>query len=171
MVGIDDFSDSLDHNTNVDRSARFTTFDICRAALGYDNYQCWHTECSVYDIAWLGKFDTIFAFGLLYHLRHPLLALETLRKSCSGTLYIETAILDGVSSPYTGRTYSSDECVAEIYPNDEFGRNSTNWHVGTLRYWSSMVQAAGFTAGEAWRLTENPTKLSECRGFIRARVK
>lgn len=115
--------------------------------------------------------DVVFCFGVLYHLRHPLLALENMRKVCRGTLHIETAILDHCQSAYdANKGYDGTECCAEFYPNDEYGMNKSNWHVGTLRYWCALVEAAGFKNIESWRLTDSPTSLAECRGFIRATV-
>ena len=48
-------------------------------------------EMSVYEIDRLGEFDVIFNFGLIYHLRHPLLALDLCRKACRGYTIVETA--------------------------------------------------------------------------------
>lgn len=38
------------------------------------------------------RFDLVFSFGVLYHLRHPLLALDELRALTQGHLFIETQI-------------------------------------------------------------------------------
>ena len=38
----------------------------------------------------LGTFDLVFAAGVLYHMRHPLLALEKIRSVTSGQLILET---------------------------------------------------------------------------------
>ena len=47
--------------------------------------------CSVYDLAALGKqFDIVLFMGVLYHLRHPLLALEVIRPLCRETLIFQT---------------------------------------------------------------------------------
>ena len=37
-----------------------------------------------------GTFDMVFFFGVLYHLRHPLLALEKILSVCTGTLLMQT---------------------------------------------------------------------------------
>lgn len=39
-------------------------------------------------------FDVVFCYGLLYHLSKPALALENIRKACSGMLLLETIMLD-----------------------------------------------------------------------------
>ena len=41
-------------------------------------------EMSVYDIEQLGEFDVVLNYGLLYHLRNPVLALDKCRAVCKG---------------------------------------------------------------------------------------
>jgi len=43
-----------------------------------------------------GKFDIVFAYGLLYHLENPLLALRNIASVCSELLLLETCICDNV---------------------------------------------------------------------------
>ncbi len=46
---------------------------------------------SVYDVDELGRqFDTVLFLGVFYHLRHPLLALESIRKVCKESLLMQT---------------------------------------------------------------------------------
>jgi tRNA (mo5U34)-methyltransferase len=77
VVAIDDFSDFLGLLDEASRPA-WETFDLCRDALGYDDKICTRREMSVYDVTQdeLGRFDFIFFFGVLYHLRYPLLAID-----------------------------------------------------------------------------------------------
>jgi tRNA (mo5U34)-methyltransferase len=59
---------------------------------------------SVYDLAQIGRtFDVVLFMGVFYHLRHPLLALEALRKVCRGTLILQT-----ITAPHAGR-------IAELF--------------------------------------------------------
>ena len=85
VVAIDDFSDYLGTLKHEDRCA-WTTFDFCREALGYDPERCARHDMSVYDVSesTLGRFDVVFFFGTLYHLCHPLLALERLAAITDG---------------------------------------------------------------------------------------
>jgi tRNA (mo5U34)-methyltransferase len=64
-------------------------FEICRAALG--SHARSHLA-SVYDLnpKTFGTFDLVMFFGVLYHLRHPLLALEKIHSVCAGTLLVQT---------------------------------------------------------------------------------
>ena len=81
-------------------------FHICRTALGS------HVRsqiASVYDLSpeRFGTFDLVMFFGVLYHLRHPLLALEKIQTVCSGTLLMQTAI----------SADTSDTPLAEFHPH------------------------------------------------------
>jgi tRNA (mo5U34)-methyltransferase len=80
-------------------------FEICRAALG-SRARSYLT--SVYDLhpKAFGTFDLVMFFGVLYHLRHPLLALEKIHSVCTGTLLMQTATCDN----------QSEKPIAEFHP-------------------------------------------------------
>jgi len=172
VVAIDDFSDFLGH---LDPSERreWGTFDLCQEALGYSPDQCRRETLSVYDISpeRLGSFDIAFCFGTLYHLRHPLLALDKIASVCTGDLFVESAICDDFS-PYQGgfgKGYSGQQMVMEFYPNEEYGGNATNWWAPTLACMSWLVVSAGWNDADAWKLTDTPDQLPLCRGFVHGR--
>lgn len=102
VVAIDDFSDFLGILENKDRHA-WENFDLCRDIFGYNEEKCKRFDMSVYDVTEdkLGRFDIVFFFGTLYHLRYPLLALDRLSALCNREIYVESAILDDFS-PYRG---------------------------------------------------------------------
>src|SRR5690606_22869821 len=62
-----------------------------------------------------GQFDTVFFYGVLYHLRHPLLAFDRIRRVCSGVVFVETHI------------HSTNDLLPNsvFYRDDVFG--ITNW--------------------------------------------
>ena len=170
VVAIDDFSDYLGSLRTNDRHA-WENFDLCRAALGHDGSHCQRYDMSVYDVSeeMLGRFDVIFFFGTLYHLRHPLLALDRLSALCDREIFVESAILDDFS-PYRGgigHGYPGGEMVMEFYPGKEYGNNSTNWWVPTLQCLTYMVEASGFAHVEGWKLEDVAQALPYCRGFAR----
>ena len=172
VVAIDDFSDYLSSLESGDRKA-WEAFDLCREILGYDETRCQRHEMSVYDLneEQLGRFDVVFFFGTLYHLRHPLLALDFISGLNDGEIYVESAILDDFS-PYRGgigQGYPDDQMVMEFYPGEEYGENATNWWVPTLQCLLNMVASAGFYEdASAWKLSPQPSGLPYCRGFVRA---
>jgi len=184
VVAIDDFSDNLGA---LEHRGGWDAFDLCRDALGYttktdiiegvrcearanDKGQvCARATCSVYelDAEALGRFDIVFFFGTLYHLRHPLAGLDRLTALCDGAIYIESAICDDFS-PYNGgmgKGYAKNDMVMEFYPGKQYGGNENNWWAPTLQLLGSMLDEAGFQDVRAWALTDNPKQVAECRGF------
>ena len=51
---------------------------------------------SVYDLDTnaIGMFDIVLFFGVIYHLRYPLLALDKIFDVCAGELYVESFVID-----------------------------------------------------------------------------
>ena len=78
VVAIDSFPDSV------------RRFNICRSALAS---KATAFLTNVYELSprTFGTFDLIMFFGVLYHLRHPLLALEKIFSVASGTMLLQTA--------------------------------------------------------------------------------
>jgi len=171
VVAVDDFSDYLGSLQPSDRRA-WETFDFCRQALGYSPERCQRHQMSVYQVneGRLGRFEVVFFFGTLYHLRYPLLVLDLLSALCDQEIYVESAILDDYS-PYRGglgHGYPGGQMVAEFYPDNQYGGNPTNWWAPTLHTLAQMVLSAGFQSVEAWKLTDAPAHLCQCRGFVKA---
>ena len=183
VVAIDDFSDHIGQVDGKDCVPRneWETFDICREALGYVYSQGsahWKNaggqsvsrhSMSVYDLKEElgGQFDVVFFFGTIYHLKHPLLALEAISSVSAGSIYVETACLDDYS-PYTGSIghgFNQNECVMEFYPERQYGNNDSNWWAPTLECLGAMLRSVGYQDIDAWGLTDQPKDLSECRGF------
>lgn len=119
-------------------------FDICRAALGS---RALSIGSSVYDLSpkTFGTFDAVFFFGVLYHLRHPLLALEKIRSVCTGTLLMQTA------STQEG----GDKSVAEFHPfgiesgpADNRRRDPTCFWFPNAACCAAMLEHVGFEGVE-----------------------
>jgi len=73
---------------------RLTGFDRLKAALGS---RVEYVQGSVYslDPEQLGQFDLVLFFGVLYHLRYPLLAIDRLRTVSRGDVLVETHTVTG----------------------------------------------------------------------------
>ena len=167
VVAIDDFSDFDVCGVDKDRP-RWATFDLCREVLGYSEQQCRHEEMTVYQAteAHLGRFDLVLFYGVLYHCRYPLLAIDTL---CGLTdeIRIESAICDQHSGHRGGLGQGyGNQMVMEFYPRDGYGGNHTNWWVPTLQTIAEMVGSAGMNNVNGWRLTDTPFALNVARGFV-----
>ena len=172
VLAIDDFSDFLGLLKSSDRKA-WDTFDLCRGLLGYSSQACQRFELNVYDLneTTHGRFDVIFFFGTLYHLRYPMLALDRLSAICDGEIFIESAILDDYS-PYQGglgHGYPNKQMVMEFYPENQYGKNDSNWWVPSLHCLKNMAKAAGFKDCQSWKLETSPESLPNCRGFVHAK--
>jgi tRNA (mo5U34)-methyltransferase len=120
-------------------------FDTARALLG-SGVEDVVGDFMAIDIAELGRFDITLFLGVLYHLRHPLLALERLRRVTNGTALIETAAL-------VIRDHR-DLSVCEFYETDELSGDVSNWWAPTAPALLGMIRAAGFSRAEL--LTEVP---------------
>ena len=68
-------------------------FDAVKKLLGS---RVQYVEASVYELGALlrQEFDIVLFWGVLYHLRHPLLALDNIRALLRGTAFLETAVCD-----------------------------------------------------------------------------
>jgi tRNA (mo5U34)-methyltransferase len=111
-------------------------------------------ELSVYDVARLGeKFDVVIFMGVLYHLRHPLLALDLVREHVAKDLVVFQSMLRGRESRFRAeRDYPFSErdvfdhpawpklhFVEHRYANDE-----TNWWIPNRACAEAMLRSAGF---------------------------
>jgi tRNA (mo5U34)-methyltransferase len=87
-----------------------------------------YVQSSVYDLPSVvqDRFDLVFFLGVLYHLRHPLLALDNVRVLTEGTAFVETAVADHELGS------ASDFTVARFYRRDELGNDSSNWFAPTV---------------------------------------
>ena len=82
-----------------------------------------------------GEFDIIFAHGLMYHLRHPLLAIDNMRRICKGMFIFETFV--DINNP-------NQFCAeSKFYRTTEIGPIS-NWTGATTACYTSWLKDAGF---------------------------
>ncbi len=162
VLAIDNFTDTI----HKGEKRSWAQFDLCAESLGYDKRNLYREESSIYDLdrADLEPFDIILFLGVLYHLKHPLLALERLRavSAPGGMLMVESHICDDYSPYIEGG--QGDNCVLEFYPDDQLGNNHTNWFGPTLRALQCMMRVAGFGRVEGWKI-DSPDNLSQTRGY------
>ncbi len=90
----------------------------------------------------VGTFDIVFCAGLLYHLRHPLKALESIRSVTAGQLIVETASLIPAIHEWVPQiTFFPGDWSPGRYAWDAGGFPTKQWVLDAL-------QAAGFTRTE-----------------------
>lgn len=94
--------------------------------------------------AGLGAFDYVFFLGVLYHLKHPLLALEIV---CELTR--EVAIVDSYVIDEPDWQANAEKIPwMEFYELDELGNQLDNWVGPTVSCLMAMCRAAGFARVE-----------------------
>jgi tRNA (mo5U34)-methyltransferase len=101
-----------------------------------------YVQATVYELQGvLGseKFDFVMFFGVLYHLRHPLLGLDQVCGALSetGTASIETAVCDDEVGEL------STQPLARFYRRDELAGDTSNWFAPTVACLEDWCASAG----------------------------
>jgi tRNA (mo5U34)-methyltransferase len=93
----------------------------------------------------VGEFDVVLLLGVLYHLKHPLLALERVASVTKELLILETVVdMVGINRP-----------VAAFYPTRELAGDPTNWWGPNPAAVAGMLASVGFTRVEL--ITRTPS--------------
>jgi tRNA (mo5U34)-methyltransferase len=90
-------------------------------------------SCYKVDPVRHGEFDIVLFYGLLYHLRHPLLALDRARRVCRGGILLETHVQP--EDPMLPST---------LFYLDDVMDGFTNWTGPTLACITHWLKSAGF---------------------------
>lgn len=109
---------------------------------------------SVYDVASLGeKFDIVIFMGVLYHLRHPLLALDLLYETVVKDVLIFQSMQRG-SDEVEPVKADYDFWKTEIFERESFPKmyfiehrytqDPTNWWIPNRSCMEAMLRSAGF---------------------------
>lgn len=111
-------------------------------------------ELSVYDVARLGeRFDVVLLMGVLYHLRHPLLALDLLRAHVTRDLLVFQSMLRGANGRFAPEAdYPFEEREVFDHPawpklhfvERRYAHDETNWWIPNRSCAEAMLRAAGF---------------------------
>jgi len=86
----------------------------------------------------VGEFDVVLLLGVLYHLRHPLLALERVASVTRKMLILSTSV-DMVSH---------ERPAAAFYPGSDLNGDPTNWWGPNPACVEAMLHDVGFTRVE-----------------------
>lgn len=113
---------------------------------------------SVYDVASLGqKFDVVIFMGVLYHLRHPLLALDLIHEYVAKDLLIFQSMQRGsnqvepVKSDY--EFWETDIFQNLTFPKmyfieHRYSHDPTNWWIPNRACTEAMLRSSGFEIAE-----------------------
>lgn len=110
---------------------------------------------SVYDVGQLGeRFDLVIFMGVLYHLRHPLLALDTLYDTVVGdTLLFQSMQRGSKELAYVEENYpfweesifDQDGYPLMYFVERRYADDPTNWWIPNRACVEAMLRSAGFT--------------------------
>lgn len=147
-----------DRVVGVDTDARY----LAQARLAADviGLDVEFQQCSIYEMAaWHERFDLVLFMGVLYHLRHPLLALDILHDHLVGRMLVFQSMLRGAPdvapvaddydfadpTPFALHGFPCLQFVEHRYAGDR-----TNWWVPNRACAEAMLRSAGF------RITAHP---------------
>ena len=110
-------------------------------------------EMQIYDLIRTDDtFDLIWFMGVLYHLRHPLLALDIVRRKARKLMVLQTLSMPGeetTSLPQDITLGERDRMLDPAWPKMAFierklRRDITNWWAPNRACVEAMVRASGF---------------------------
>ena len=111
-------------------------------------------QMSVYDVAQLKeRFDIVLFMGVLYHLRHPLLALDLLHDHVVKDLLVFQSMLRGSSTiaaiepdyPFSQQAVFDQPGFPQMYfIENSYSNDPTNWWIPNLACAQALLRSAGF---------------------------
>jgi tRNA (mo5U34)-methyltransferase len=136
----------VDHDSDYLEQARFAA-EVCGVEIEF-------RELSAYDVAALGeRFDVVLFLGVLYHLRHPLLALDLIHEHVARDLMVFQSLQRG--RPEVERL-APDYAITETevferpgfprlhFIEQRYSRDPTNWWLPNRACSEAMLRSAGF---------------------------
>jgi tRNA (mo5U34)-methyltransferase len=115
-------------------------------------------QMSVYDVGKLKeKFDLVIFMGVLYHLRHPLLALDLLYEHVVGDKMLFQCLQRGYDTvPSLQEDYDFSEWALFDRPDypklffieERYAGDPTNWFIPNRAGMEAMLRSAGFVTEE-----------------------
>ena len=109
---------------------------------------------SVYDVGALGeRFDVVLFLGVLYHLRHPLLALDLIRQHAMRELLVFQSMQRGSADVgefaedydfWDKDAFDSSEFPKLHFIEHRYAGDPTNWWVPNRACTEAMLRSAGF---------------------------
>jgi tRNA (mo5U34)-methyltransferase len=126
--------------------ARFAA-EVCGAKIEF-------RQLSVYDVARLNdRFDLVLFMGVLYHLRHPLLALDLIHEHVARDLMLFQTMLRGSAEveelapdyPFSERDLFDRVAAPRLhFVEHRFAGDPTNWWIPNAACAEAMLRSAGF---------------------------
>ena len=109
---------------------------------------------SVYEVGALGeRFDLVIFMGVLYHLRHPLLALDLIHEHVAGDLLLFQSMQRGATEamepaddyPFTETAHFDEPAYPKLhFIEKRYSNDPTNWWAPNAAAAEAMLRSAGF---------------------------
>jgi tRNA (mo5U34)-methyltransferase len=109
---------------------------------------------SVYEVGGLGeKFDVVLFLGVLYHLRHPLLALDLIHEHVADDLMVFQSMQRGSRDVeplqedydfWTVEMFDQDGYPKMHFVEHSYSNDWTNWWIPNRACMEAMLRSAGF---------------------------
>ena len=125
-----------------------------RFAAKVSNAEIEFRNLSVYRVGDLReKFDLVLFMGVLYHLRHPLLALELLHENVVADVLVTQSLLRGAKESmevprdfpfWEEEVFERDEFPRMYFVEKRFANDPTNWWIPNRSCFEAMLRSAGF---------------------------
>src|SRR5512146_2370155 len=141
--------------TAIDIEARYLEQARCAARQPRLDARLSCRQASVYELAAVGdRFDLVCFLGVLYHLRHPLLALDVVRGVTGGRMILQTLTMPGeeVLLPPASIELGERERMrhpgwpAMAFIEGQLEEDPTNWWAPNHACVEALVRAAAFRA-------------------------
>jgi tRNA (mo5U34)-methyltransferase len=136
----------IDYDEDYLNQARFAA-EICGVDIDF-------RRLSVYDVGALGeRFDLVLFMGVLYHLRHPLLALDLIHEHVAGDLLVFQSMQRGAKEVEPVREdygfWDSEVFDRPGFPRLHFiehrySGDPTNWWIPNRACAEALLRSAGF---------------------------
>jgi len=136
----------IDHDPDYLAQARFAA-EVCGVEIEL-------RELSVYDVAALGeRFDIVLFLGVLYHLRHPLLAIDLIHEHVARDLLVFQSMQRGCAEV---EPLAADYEITEVevferpgfprlhFIEQRYSGDQTNWWLPNRACAEAMIRSAGF---------------------------
>jgi tRNA (mo5U34)-methyltransferase len=122
-----------------------------------------YLELDLFEVpqAKLGTFDYVLFLGVLYHTKHPLLALEIVCGLTREVAIVESYVIDSRN----WKQHTRDIPSLEFYETDELGGQMDNWFGPTVGCLIALCRAAGFARVELLSAKDNRAALACYRGW------
>jgi tRNA (mo5U34)-methyltransferase len=147
-----------------------------RFAAEYSGLDIEFRQMSVYDVAALGeRFDLVLFLGVLYHLRHPLLALDLLYDHVVGNRLVVQSMLRGSTEtmavapdyPFSEQAIFDQPAYPRLFfVERRYAGDQTNWWIPNRAGLEAMLRSAGFAVeshpeAEVFVCRRLPTRTAE----------